>query len=419
MSHSAASMGAKIILYRETIKRMSPNKHKSKRGAETRPDPFMMRVLEFFEHRRDGIAETVRELVEIESPSDNKTACDRIGQVLADRFGKLGGKITRHQRPQVGDHLQATFEGENSGNPILLLGHMDTVYPMGTLSTTPCRIADGKLYGPGSFDMKSGIALIIHAIEALIAIEGRLPGDINVLLVSDEEIGSGSSRKITESLAQRSRAVLVLEPAAGAQGSVKTARKGVGEYTVRVTGVSAHAGLDPGKGHSAIVELARQIERISKLNDLARGLSVNVGVIRGGTRSNVVPAEAIADIDVRIARASDASAIDRKLRSLKVINRYCRLEVSGGINRLPMERTEGVAALYNKAQAVANNMGWQLGEAAVGGGSDGNFTAGMGIPTLDGLGGVGEGAHAVHESIVIDELPRRAALLTGLLKALS
>ena len=419
MRHSAASIGAKIILYRETIKHMSPNNNKNKRGVETASDPFLTRLLEFFEQRRDSIVETICELVEIESPSDDKVACDRIGQVLAVKFGKLGAKITRHKSAQFGDHLQAAFESKNPGNPMLLLGHMDTVYSIGTLSRMPCRISDGKLYGPGVFDMKSGIALMIFAIEALLQIDGALPGNVNVLLVSDEEIGSGSSRKITENLARQSRAVLVLEPAAGADGSVKTARKGVGEYTMRVTGVSAHAGLDPGKGHSAIVELARQIERITKLNDLTRGLSVNVGVIRGGTRSNVVPAEASADIDVRIARARDARSIDRKLRSMKVVNRHCKLEVSGGINRLPMERTKGVAAIYEKAQAIAKNLGWQLGEAAVGGGSDGNFTAGMGIPTLDGLGGVGEGAHAIHESIVINELPRRAALLAGLLKDLS
>jgi glutamate carboxypeptidase len=331
----------------------------------------------------------------------------------------LGGTITFHRNSEFGDHLQAEFPGEQAGKPILLLGHMDTVYPIGTLSTMPCRVADGRLYGPGSFDMKSGIALILHAIEGLVSQRGQLPIKVQVLLVSDEEVGSMSSRRITENLARQCAAVLVLEPAAGARGAVKTARKGVGEYRLRVSGVAAHAGLDPGKGHSAIVELARQIERISRLSNLERGRSLNVGLVRGGTRTNVIAAEAVAEIDVRIARANDAEVIDRKLRGLKPVDRRCTLEMSGGINRMPMERTAGVVALYRKAQEVAVSLGWKLDEAAVGGGSDGNFTAGLGIPTLDGLGGVGEGAHAVHESIVVSELPRRAALLAGLIESMA
>jgi glutamate carboxypeptidase len=211
--------------------------------------------------------------------------------------------------------------------------------------------------------------------------------------------------------------VLVLEPAAGLRGAVKTARKGVGEYTLRVKGVAAHAGLDPGKGHSAILELARQIAVIAKLNNLRQGLSVNPGVIRGGTRTNVVAAEASAALDVRIKSARQAAGIDRKLRSLKPFDKRCKIEVTGSINRLPMERTPGVAALYEKARGIAQQVGWTLDEAAVGGGSDGNFTAGMGIPTLDGMGGVGEGAHAVHEYIVISELPRRALLLAGMIES--
>jgi glutamate carboxypeptidase len=210
--------------------------------------------------------------------------------------------------------------------------------------------------------------------------------------------------------------VLVLEPAAGLRGAVKTARKGVGEYTLRVEGVAAHAGLDPGKGHSAILELARQIAVMTKFNDLRQGLSVNAGVIAGGTRTNVIAAEASAGIDVRIKSAKQAAGIDRKLRSLKPFDKHCKLEITGAINRLPMERTAGVAALYKEAQRIADEVGWKLEEAAVGGGSDGNFTAGMGIPTLDGMGGVGEGAHAVHEFIVISELPRRALLLAGMIE---
>ena len=210
--------------------------------------------------------------------------------------------------------------------------------------------------------------------------------------------------------------MLVLEPAAGARGAVKTARKGVGEYTLTVKGVAAHAGLDPRKGHSAIVELARQITAISKFNDLRSGVTVNPGVIRGGTRTNVIAAEATVEIDARIQKAKQASGLERKMRALRPYDKRCQLIIEGGINRLPMERTAGVADLYGKAKAIAGQLGWKLEEAAVGGGSDGNFTAGIGIPTLDGMGGVGEGAHAVHEHILISQLPRRALLLAGMIE---
>jgi glutamate carboxypeptidase len=281
----------------------------------------------------------------------------------------------------------------------------------------PSKVVDGRLHGPGVLDMKSGIALMLFAIEALQAWHSGLPRPVTVFLVSDEEVGSSSSRKITEALATESAAVLVLEPAAGTHGAVKTARKGVGDYTLSVKGVAAHAGLDPGQGHSAILELARQITAVSKMNDPRRGLSVNPGVIRGGTRTNVIAAEATVGIDVRIKLAKQAAALDRKFRSLKPFDKHCKLNVEGGINRMPMERNAGVAALYKKAQAIAKQIGWKVEEAAVGGGSDGNFTAGIGIPTLDGLGGVGEGAHAVHEHIVISELPRRVLLLAGMMES--
>jgi glutamate carboxypeptidase len=236
-----------------------------------------------------------------------------------------------------------------------------------------------------------------------------------VFLVSDEEVGSQSSRAITEKLARESAAVLVLEPAAGLQGAVKTSRKGVGDYELVVRGKAAHAGLDFQKGQSAVIELAHQILQISQLVDPSRGITVNVGKIKGGTRVNVVPAEATASIDVRIRSKQDAKEIERKLCALKAVNPNCKLKLTGGINRPPMERTPGVAALYQKAKQIAGEIGWELDEAAVGGGSDGNFTAALGIPTLDGLGVVGEGAHAEHESILISELPRRAALLANLI----
>ena len=354
-------------------------------------DPIWSDRLLYFQSRQENIVQTIREFVEIESPSDHKPSADRMGAFLAGYFEAVGGRAHVHRAADFGDNVQIDFPGRDKLKPVLLLGHFDTVYPLGTLATMPCHVDDGRLHGPGVLDMKSGIALMLYAIEALQAWHtGLLPRPVTVFLVSDEEVGSYSSRPITEALAKDSAAVLVLEPA-GPRGAVKTARKGVGEYTLTVKGVAAHAGLDPGKGHSAILELARQITAISKLNDLPQGLSVNPGVIRGGTRTNVIAAEATVEIDVRITHAKQAAALDRKLRALKPFDKHCKLTIDGGINRMPMERTAGVAALYNKAQAIAKQIDWKLEEAAVGGGSDGNFTAGIGIPTLDGMGGPGQG----------------------------
>jgi glutamate carboxypeptidase len=423
LSGIVVSISLKIILYPVAFpadqllpaKGIVPEKKSGKSAAPTTQPAWADRLRYFSEHQ-DRMVDTIRELVEIESPSDNKQAVDRIAAFLAQKFQALGGRTQLHRSNDFGDSLQIDFAGKDSRKPVLLLGHYDTVYPLGTPANMPCKIANGRLCGPGVLDMKSGIALMLHTIEALQTWHGGLPRPVTVFLVSDEEVGSHSSRKITEALAKPSAGVLVLEPAAGLRGAVKTARKGVGEYTLRVKGVAAHAGLDPGKGHSAILELARQIAVIAKLNHLRQGVSVNPGVIQGGTRTNVIAAEASAAIDVRIKRAKQATAIDRKLRSLKPFDKHCTLEMTGGVNRLPMERTAGVAALYKKAHEIARHVGWKLEEAAVGGGSDGNFTAGLGIPTLDGMGGVGEGAHAVHEFIVISELPRRALLLAGMIE---
>jgi glutamate carboxypeptidase len=395
-------------------KKNSPSR--KNRSTDDRPVGIWSERLRHFEAQNDTLVETIQQFVEMESPSDHKPSTDRIGKFLAEKFEAAGGRARIHRAVDFGDNLQIDFPGRNNTKPVLLLGHFDTVYPLGTLAKMPCRVANGKLYGPGVFDMKSGIALILFAIRALQSWHGMLPRPVTVLLVSDEEVSSGSSRPITEALAKKSAAVLVLEPAAGARGAVKTARKGVGDYTLTVTGVAAHAGLDPGKGHSAIVELARQIAAITKLNDLKRGISVNPGVIRGGTRTNVIAAEATVEIDVRIKSAKQAVGLDRRIRSLKPFDKHCKLKLEGGINRMPMERSNGVIALYKKARDIAGAIDWHLDEAAVGGGSDGNFTAAMGIPTLDGMGGVGEGAHALHEHIVIAELPRRALLLAGMIE---
>jgi glutamate carboxypeptidase len=374
--------------------------------------------LRYFRKRQTQIVETIRQLVEIESPTDVKQAVDRVGTVLASRFRELGGRIRFHEVEKFGKHLQVDFPS-HALKPLLLLGHMDTVYPIGTISKMPCRIAKGRVWGPGSLDMKSGIALAFHVIEAMLEWGGgKMPRPLTLLLVSDEEVGSASSRAITEKLARESSAVLVLEPAFGLQGAVKTARKGVGEYTLHITGKAAHSGLDFEKGQSAVIELAHQICKISKLVDLNRGTTLNVGKISGGTRVNVVPAAARASVDVRIATAEDAAEIDRKLRAIRPSNPQCAINVTGKMNRPPMERNAMTVALFSKARDLAQLLGWNLEEAAVGGGSDGNFTSALGVPTLDGLGAVGEGAHAEHESVVIDELPRRAALLAGLIAGL-
>ena len=381
--------------------------------------PSAREQLRHFEKQRSRILDTIRQFVEIESPSDLKQAVDRVGTVVASRFAELGGQVRVHVTEKFGNHLQIDFKapGTRQKKSILLLGHLDTVYPIGTISKIRCRVAKGRMYGPGVLDMKSGVALAVHVVEALLKWNsGKLPRPITTLLVSDEEVGSHSSRAITEALARKSEAVLVLEPASGM--AVKTARKGICEYTLRVQGKAAHSGLDFEKGHSAIIEISKQIVEVAKLVDLKRGTTVNVGKISGGSRVNVVAAEATAGIDVRVARMGDALEIDNKLRSLKPFDPNCRLEISGGMNRPAMERNSGVADLFAKASELADELGWELEEAAVGGGSDGNFTAALGIPTLDGLGAVGEGAHAEHESVVISELPRRAALLAGLISTI-
>jgi glutamate carboxypeptidase len=374
--------------------------------------------LRYFRKRQNAMLDTVQQLVEIESPSDVKAAVDRLATVLASRFGELGGKVRVHGVEKFGNHLEISFGSarKRGKKPVLLLGHMDTVYPIGTISKMPFCVSKGRVFGPGVLDMKAGIALILHVIGELLAWGGgKLERPVTVFLVSDEEVGSHSSRAITERLARAAEAVLVLEPAHGLKGAVKTSRKGVGEYELQVEGKAAHSGLDFEKGQSAIVELAHQIVEVSKLVDVSRGITLNLGKIKGGTRVNVVPAEASVAIDVRIVRKDDAAEIERKLRELKPHNANCGIQITGGINRPPMERTPGVVALYAQGVEIARELGWDLEEAAVGGGSDGNFTAALGIPTLDGLGAVGEGAHAPHESVVISELPRRAALLAGLI----
>lgn len=377
----------------------------------------LRQVTDWLTARQPQMIATVRDMVLRESPTHDKPACDALCAFLAGKFKALGATIKIHRQREAGNHLEVMFAGPRNRLPILLLGHFDTVYDLGTLKTMPWREEKGRLAGPGVFDMKSGIAQMLFAIQALKEAGGGLPRPVKVLLVSDEEEGSATSRVITERVASQCAAVLVCEPS-GPGGALKTARKGVGSFLVKVTGRSSHAGLDFEKGHSAIVELAHQIHAISQLTDLEHGITLNVGVICGGTRTNVVAADASAEVDLRIAHKKDGARMERKVFALRPVNRNCRIEISGGINRPPLERTKQVAALFALAQTVGREIGVGLKEIAVGGGSDGNFTAGLGVPTLDGLGGVGDGAHAAHEYVVADELPGRAALLAGLIHAI-
>jgi glutamate carboxypeptidase len=359
----------------------------------------------------------LRALVEMESPSDDKAAVDRCVDAAAEFAASLGGRVRRHRQRKYGDVLELRFgaSGERSAEPVMLLGHLDTVWPLGTLRTMPFRVADGRVWGPGTLDMKAGVAMGLVAIRALREADA-LRRPVTFLLNSDEEVGSEVSRPITEKLARESKVVFVLEPAQGLSGAYKTARKGVGGYTVRVRGLAAHAGVDFERGHSAVHELAWQLEKVRGFTELERGLTVNAGVVRGGTRTNVVAAEAEAEIDVRIVRARDAARIEKKFRSLRARDRGCVLHVEGGMNRPPMERTRANAALYRRAATLAAQMGFALAEASTGGGSDGNFTAALGVPTLDGMGAVGEGAHATHESVQVKDLVPRTALLAEMIR---
>lgn len=392
----------------------------------------MGRVWNRMRAQQDEMLALLRQMVEIESPSTDKQAVDRLGAFVAGHLselaGTVGGKVKVHRSRTTGDHLQAEFFGSSADRPagrsrankkILLLGHLDTVWDMGTLSGMPFRVARGKAYGPGVYDMKSGIVVALFALRHLIETGARMPRPVTLLLNADEEIGSPSSRSLTEATARRSIAALVLEPSYGASGALKTSRKGTGEYRIHVQGRAAHAGLDPEKGASAINELSRQLIFLQHIADIKRGITLNPGVITGGTRTNVVAAAAEASIDVRIRHLADGPRVDKLLRGLRPHDRRTRLRITGGMNRPPFEVTPAGAELFSRARHLARPLGISLEQAAVGGGSDGNFTAALGVPTLDGLGGVGDGAHASHEHIIISELPRRAALLAHLMANLA
>jgi glutamate carboxypeptidase len=377
-------------------------------------------VLAHVQAQQVDIVSLIRRMVECESPSDDPRAVDRFVDLVsaeAASFASVqtfpGGKFGKHLLCEFALPGPSKKKGE-----ILALGHSDTVWPMGTLAQMPLREADGRLWGPGVLDMKSGIAFFLFAVRVLRDLDIPVRSRVKLLVNSDEEVGSDSSRTLTQETARRAKAVLVLEPGTGLEGKLKTARKGVGDYSITVRGRASHAGVDFSAGASAIVELARQIERVAGFTNLRRGVTVNPGLISGGSRSNVVAAEARTVVDIRTPRVRDAEALDRKFHALKPIDKRCQLEIHGGLNRPPMERSVGIVQLFRTAQRLARELGVTLEESMTGGGSDGNLTAALGIPTLDGLGGVGEGAHATNESILMNRIADRAALLAKLIAAL-
>jgi glutamate carboxypeptidase len=371
-------------------------------------------LLDYTSAQQDWLLETLDALVRAESPSTDKTAVDRCGTELARRLRAAGGSVEVFRERDRGDHLRAVFDGDEP--QVMVLGHFDTVWEVGQIARMPVHEADGRLHGPGVYDMKAGIAVALLAMRALDELELSRPRVV-MLFTTDEEIGSTSSRYVIEDEARRSRAVLVLEPPLPG-GGAKTSRKGVGEFEVTVRGVAAHAGIAPSQGANAVHELAHQILALQALQETDRGLTVNVTVVSGGTRTNVIPDMARAAVDVRVPTVQDARRIENRLKALQPTLPGTQVSVRGAINRPPLERHRGVIDLYHQARECALELGKDLAEGATGGGSDGNFTAALGVPTLDGLGPEGDGAHALHEHVLLADLPWRAAFLARLLNRL-
>jgi glutamate carboxypeptidase len=384
------------------------------------PDQSAINLLEHYTARREAILSSIQELVERESRSREESRLNEIAGFVAGQLSEIGGQVELTPQPGYGTHLRAGFNfgHDRAERSVLVVGHLDTVWPIGTLERMPFRVTpDGCAYGPGIFDMKSGVAIIVESLRTIVSRRLATKRPIRLLLTCDEEIGSQTSRSIIEEEARNAAAALILEPPI-AGGVVKTGRKGIGTFTIRATGRAAHAGLDPEKGVNAIVELAHQTLRLAALNDYERGASVSVGLIEGGSALNVVPASASAKVDVRFWTPEDGEELVAAIRGLAPATAGARIEVSGGINRPPMPRSEGNIALYEHARGLAAELGFDLKDDVVGGGSDGNFIAAIGAPVLDGLGVDGAGAHAEHEHIVIEDIPRRAALLTMLMQTL-
>lgn len=378
----------------------------------------MHQIMEALRRTEPRLRRRLRELVEIESPSEDPAGVNRAADLVVSWARDMGAEVQRHDGGRFGDVVELRFSAPAQQKPVLVLGHLDTVYPLGTLASMPFRevqAEDGvRILGPGVVDMKAGVVMTVEAIAALKELNA-LARPVIVLLNPDEEVGSEVSRAHTERLARESAAVFVVEPAQGL--AYKTARKGVGHVELTVQGVAAHAGVDFLSGHSAVLEMARVVEQVSSWTDAARGRTVNVGVIRGGTRSNVIAAECTAEVDVRVATIDDGARVERMFRELRTRDEACTLRVEGGINRPPMERSAGTVKLFQAAQRLAAEIGLDLQEASTGGGSDGNFTAALGVPTLDGMGAVGGGAHSPGEYVLADHLVERTALLAGMLQA--
>lgn len=376
--------------------------------------------LNYFQSRHDAVVSFARALVEVESPSGAESESKAVVSLIAAAASGISNvtSIERIASENYGEHLRVTAFAESSREkPILILGHTDTVHPLGSLNERPWRIEGNRAYGPGVFDMKANCALALEVIRACSA-TGTTPNrPVVLLLTCDEETGSRTGRQLVEAEARRAHAVLVLEPPASG-GRVKTGRKGTGIFTIEARGRAAHAGLEPEKGANAILELAKQTARLQSLNGTAGGISVNVGVFHGGTLSNVVPAWAKAEVDIRFTTADEAELIQKEFRNLPPFDERVRLIVNGGINRPPLERNDKVIKLYQSAKAIAAELNFALDETQVGGASDGNFAAAVGAPVLDGLGIEGDGAHANHEHIILDDIPRRGALLAGLITTL-
>jgi len=380
-----------------------------------------MALRDYFRGRQGELLSLIRRLVESESPSGDVEGSRAVVALLFERLRELEGvaAVERIESKGCGEHLRARFfvDPKTEAQPLLLLGHTDTVHARGSIIERPFRAEGERLYGPGIFDMKANCALALEALRACAALSLSPRREVVLLLTCDEEIGSATGRALVEDETRRAACVLVLEPPASG-GRVKTGRKGTGIFELEARGIAAHAGLEPEKGASAIHELARLVERLCALADPQRGTTINVGVIAGGTRGNVVAAQARAEIDVRFSTADEARRIEREFAHLSASDERVKLSLRGGINRPPLERTEQVLKLYAHARMVAASFDYELGEAQVGGASDGNFAAALGVPVLDGLGVDGDGAHAVHEHIMIDDIAPRGALLAGLLMTL-
>jgi glutamate carboxypeptidase len=376
---------------------------------------------EYFVRRESELLSFIRALVETESPSGDVQGSRAVVSLLADaaRQIDLETEITFETAPDFGTHLliRATGQHKRDAPTTLILGHTDTVHPRGSTTARPWREEDGRFYAPGIFDMKANCALAIESLRACATLKLQPTHPVVILLTCDEEVGSQSGRALVEAEARRAAQVLVFEPSAPG-GNAKTARKGTSMYTVRARGVAAHAGLDPENGASAILEIARQIERLHALSDAPRGVTINAGVVSGGTRSNVVAADAQTEVDVRFSTMDDALRLDETILNLRAFDERVKLSVEGGINRPPLERSESVVALYEHARRVASSLDFELGEASVGGASDGNFAAAVGAVVLDGLGIAGDGAHAAHEHIIKSDIARRGAFLSALLVTL-